>query len=84
MVFVETPNSFTWIGVTLVLGSLLAIGVERIREAARNSADPITTPSKRYSDLVLANDPEDDAKTYNEPEKSYSRPNHDEESGATK
>ena len=30
-IFLQQPNKFTWIGVVLVLGSLVAIGVEKVK-----------------------------------------------------
>jgi drug/metabolite transporter (DMT)-like permease len=33
LIFQQTPNIFTWIGVVLVLGSLVAIGFEKLRES---------------------------------------------------
>jgi drug/metabolite transporter (DMT)-like permease len=34
-IFHQSPNMFTWMGVILVLGSLLAIGGEKMRDARR-------------------------------------------------
>lgn len=33
----QQPNTFTWIGVVLVLGSLVAIGVEKVKQSQRDS-----------------------------------------------
>jgi len=38
--FEQKPNKFTWMGVALILGSLLAIGIEKIYEAQTNPQVP--------------------------------------------
>mmetsp|Transcript_71855 Transcript_71855/g.145789 ORF Transcript_71855/g.145789 Transcript_71855/m.145789 type:complete len:382 (+) Transcript_71855:149-1294(+) len=37
---VQRPNYFTWIGVVLVLGSIVAIGIEKIKESKNNPQIP--------------------------------------------
>ena len=54
LIFVQQPNFWTWIGVVLVLGSLVAIGVNKIKD--NNSNQSISPLKKRNSDIVTGND----------------------------
>lgn len=56
--FAQRPNIFTWIGVILVLGSLVAIGIEKIRESKNNSQIPTPTAKKQNNEIVLGDDQE--------------------------
>jgi hypothetical protein len=33
LIFVQQPNKFTWVGVVLVLGSLVVIGIEKVKQS---------------------------------------------------
>jgi len=57
-IFVQRPNFWTWIGVILILGSLVAIGIEKIQD--NKSSLQISSPfKKRNSDIVSKNDDDD-------------------------
>jgi hypothetical protein len=56
MIFMQQPNKFTWMGVVLVLGSLVAIGIEKVKESRKVIMTVSTSPTKnrlkqRTSDL---------------------------------
>jgi hypothetical protein len=56
MIFLQQPNKFTWVGVVLVLGSLVAIGIEKVKENQKvmltsSSSDPRSSMKQRTSDL---------------------------------
>jgi hypothetical protein len=48
LIFVQQPNKFTWVGVVLVLGSLVAIGIEKVKQSQTGSKSSI---KHRSSDL---------------------------------
>ena len=49
LIFVQQPNKFTWVGVVLVLGSLVAIGIEKFKY----SEGPKPGVKHRSSDLPV-------------------------------
>jgi hypothetical protein len=55
LLFAQRPNFFTWIGVALVLGSLLLIGIEKIKESKNNPQIPSPTAKKQTSEVVPGN-----------------------------
>jgi len=54
--FVQKPNFCTWIGVVLVLGSLVVIGIEKIKESKNNRQISSPTARKQSSKIVLGDD----------------------------
>mmetsp|Transcript_11872 Transcript_11872/g.28126 ORF Transcript_11872/g.28126 Transcript_11872/m.28126 type:complete len:369 (-) Transcript_11872:147-1253(-) len=56
LLFAQRPNFYTWIGVVLVLGSLIAIGVEKIKESRNNPQIPTPTAKEQQMNELLTND----------------------------
>jgi hypothetical protein len=56
LLFAQRPNFLTWIGVLLVLGSLVAIGIEKIKESKNNPQISSPTAKKQNSEVAPGND----------------------------
>ena len=52
LLFAQRPNAFTWIGVVLVLGSLLVIGIEKIKESKNNPQISSPNGEERFDNGV--------------------------------
>ncbi|VEU45290.1 unnamed protein product [Pseudo-nitzschia multistriata] len=59
LLFAQRPNAWTWIGVALVLGSLVAIGIEKIREGQNNPQIPSPKAGDRGGALPAGSGEED-------------------------
>ncbi|KAG7356467.1 EamA-like transporter family protein [Nitzschia inconspicua] len=64
LIFVQQPNKFTWIGVVLVLGSLVAIGIEKVKQSQAGTTKSVI--KHRSSDLPSGGEdtPHNDHRTF--------------------
>ena len=79
LLFAQRPNFFTWIGVALVLGSLVAIGIEKIKESRNNPQVPTPTAKKQSSEIA----PGDNDENFNDSPRNMESSTQDEESSST-